>query len=85
MTNQTQKSGNGFPFTKYFEHNACPECDHGTIEFMVNGEVVETADCPTCYGQGFLEPSKRAEIMDGHRALQAAIADSKTPRYEPRN
>lgn len=75
MDNQTKKSGNGFPFTQYFQDNACPDCEGGSVDLMINGEFVETIVCSTCTGQGWLVPSKRAEIMDGHRELQAAITN----------
>jgi len=74
MNDQTQKRGNGFPFTQYFEDNSCPDCEGGLVELIIQGEIVETIVCSTCAGRGWLVPSKRTEIMNGHYALQAAIA-----------
>ena len=67
---------NTFPFTRYFEDNACPHCDHGQVDLMIQGEVVEIIKCPTCNGFGWLVPSERAKIMSGVRALQLAISDA---------
>ena len=65
-----------FPFTEYFEQNACPHCDGGNVDLMIQGEIVETINCDTCSGQGWLVPSERAKVMDGTRALAAAITNS---------
>ena len=71
-----QIKSEGYPFSSYFADNACPDCDNGQVDLMIQGEVVETITCSTCNGQGWLIPSERAKIMEGHRCLSAAIADS---------
>lgn len=65
-----------YPFTRYFEDNACPHCEGGSVDLRIGSEVVETIICSTCNGQGWLIPNERAKVMLGVRAMSAAITDA---------
>jgi hypothetical protein len=64
----------GFPFTRYFEDNACPHCEAGEVHLRIGTEHVETIKCDTCSGFGFLVPSERAKVMSGVESLNYELS-----------
>ena len=48
---------------KGFVHE-CQLCDMGTVEGWINGELVETWDCPECHGTGLITSKQLDEQND---------------------
>jgi len=55
-----------------FDIHECQLCNHGTVEGWINGELVETWDCPECAGTGFVNRNKLLEQNDCIAACRKA-------------